>query len=77
MAMYYCHHCDSYVDDDWHPGEEDPENPLELICPSCLSEREPEAHSDPFEEHTWTQICMGVCRKPLKQQPLPMEQDNE
>ena len=36
MAIYRCSRCDNLVDDDWNPGEQDPENPYELICPSCL-----------------------------------------
>ena len=35
MAMYYCHHCDNYIDDDWHPGEPDPEREFDMICPAC------------------------------------------
>ena len=50
MAIYYCHHCDQYVDDDYHPGEEDPENELELICPECLLELQEEAEEDLHDE---------------------------
>lgn len=37
MAIYYCNHCDNYIDDDWHPGEPDPESDsFDMICPDCL-----------------------------------------
>ena len=62
MAMYYCHHCGNYIDDDWHPGEEDPTSAYDLICPDCLErlqeEAEEELHSEdyrtprvPFDKH--------------------------
>lgn len=34
MAVYYCHSCDRYRDDDWHPMEEGG------ICPECKVEAE-------------------------------------
>ena len=40
MAIYRCHHCDQYIDDDWEPGEVDPDDDKELICPSCLEKYE-------------------------------------
>lgn len=38
MACYYCHHCDQFIDDDYHPGEVDPDDDLELICPDCFDQ---------------------------------------
>lgn len=35
MSMFYCHHCDRYVDSDYSVCHEDPDNPLELICEDC------------------------------------------
>ena len=35
MAIYRCSRCDRFVDDDWEPGIEDPENSLEMMCESC------------------------------------------
>jgi uncharacterized Zn ribbon protein len=50
MAMYYCHHCDNMLDNDYHPGEEDPRNELELICPECLLEWQERAEEDLHDE---------------------------
>jgi len=38
--MYYCHECGRHVDDDWHPCEQHPNDPLEFICPSCNEEQD-------------------------------------
>lgn len=35
MAMYFCNHCDTYVDNDWHPCEPDPDSENDHICPGC------------------------------------------
>ena len=36
MAMYYCHGCDKYVDNDWHPME------ISELCPECHIEAQEE-----------------------------------
>jgi hypothetical protein len=43
MAVYMCHHCGNYKDNDWEPGQEDPtsEN-FDLICEACLEDYEEE-----------------------------------
>ena len=37
MSIYYCQHCDRYVDNDWHPCEEIDGQP---VCPRCIEEKE-------------------------------------
>lgn len=39
MAVYYCHGCERYIDDDWHPMEikDDKE-----YCPDCYELMEDE-----------------------------------
>ena len=50
MAMYYCHHCDTYQDDDRSPGSEDPTSTgFDLICPDCLDEWLDEKEEDEDE----------------------------
>lgn len=38
MATYYCHHCDRYIDNDYHPGTPDPDRENELMCEGCVEE---------------------------------------
>ena len=38
MSIYICNHCGNYVDDDYHPGEVDPDDDCKLICPRCSEE---------------------------------------
>jgi hypothetical protein len=33
--MFYCQRCDNYIDSDYSPHYEDPDNLLELICKDC------------------------------------------
>jgi hypothetical protein len=41
MAVYMCHHCGNYKDNDWEPGEDDPSSEgFDLICPDCLGQLE-------------------------------------
>ena len=46
MAIYHCNHCDNFIDYDWEPGEVDPEDDRELICPSCKEKYEMEKHKE-------------------------------
>ena len=40
MAMYRCNLCQKIIDDDWHPGQEDPLDDCALLCPDCAEEYE-------------------------------------
>ena len=42
MAIYRCSRCNQLIDDDYEPGEEDPEDGCELICPGCFEDIEGE-----------------------------------
>tara|TARA_R110000823_G_scaffold264571_1_gene384691 strand:- start:243 stop:425 length:183 start_codon:yes stop_codon:yes gene_type:complete len=47
MAMYRCHSCDNFVDDDWHPMEASGD------CPACHDDQSddvPAAKPRPGEE---------------------------
>mgnify|MGYP000465844178 CR=1 FL=1 len=46
MAVYYCHHCGNYIDDDWNPGEEHPDYPGDLTCPDCMDTLAEEAEEE-------------------------------
>lgn len=35
MAIILCDNCDEWIDDDYHPFEENPANG-ELTCPNCM-----------------------------------------
>lgn len=35
MAIYLCHECDEFIDDDWDPCTE---VNGELVCPACVEE---------------------------------------
>lgn len=35
MSMFICNHCGRYVDSDYSPCYEAPDNPLELLCEDC------------------------------------------
>lgn len=35
MAVFYCHHCDNYIDGDYNVCSEDPINQHQLICEDC------------------------------------------
>lgn len=41
MSIFYCHQCDDLCDAD-DGCEEDPTNPLQLICVDCAESNEPE-----------------------------------
>lgn len=56
MAVYYCHSCGTYVDDDWHPGVE-PNVPEDhdaarfmgdLMCPSCCEDFGLDEDGEPY-----------------------------
>jgi len=38
MAVYHCNECDLFFDGDYFPCEEDPREPLALLCPTCTDE---------------------------------------
>lgn len=40
MAIYLCYECDTLVDGDYHPSEEHPRKPDELVCDDCMTELE-------------------------------------
>ena len=42
MAMFICNKCGNYVDNDYHPCSQDPNDELGLICPECAFEMEEE-----------------------------------
>ena len=48
MAVYQCHNCDAWLDDDWHPMETHPwakrfkKYQNDVVCPSCAGELEQE-----------------------------------
>jgi len=48
MAIYYCHWCDRYVDDDYFPCEE---LDGELVCPRCIEEKETQVTDKIGENH--------------------------
>jgi hypothetical protein len=56
MATYYCHECDRFQDDDYHPGTEGPDQTL--ICPDCCTRIEDEANDQP-----WSQTVKGATLK--------------
>ena len=41
MSIYYCQHCDRYVDNDQFPGEP---RDGELVCPRCFETPDEEIH---------------------------------
>jgi len=52
MAMYYCHQCGNYIDDDWCPCTEGPDG--ELWCPRCYEEYEEDMNDgQPSEAQEW------------------------
>ncbi len=50
MAVYRCNLCDSFIDDDYHPCEEDPRQGYEheLVCEDCFIELTEEEYPDDF-----------------------------
>ena len=54
MAIYYCHECDHYIDDDYHPGEEHRAHEGELTCPTCIENLDTEEEA--AENVTWSTV---------------------
>jgi len=65
MAVFYCHSCGNYIDNDYHPGED---IDGELVCPSCV-EGLPEKENKPPLNITFTAAQQAFINK--------MEQESE
>ena len=43
MSMYFCDGCQQFLDDDWHPMEEDE------LCPDCHLEKDEKKQARAYE----------------------------
>lgn len=42
MAIYRCDDCEQFIDDDWEPCVEHPDDTCQLLCPACAEKYEEE-----------------------------------
>ena len=58
MAVFYCHGCDEYIDNDWNPGQE---IAGEFVCESCYSDIIADMEQDGVEMTRRLKVIAGVC----------------